>query len=386
MVERARARRRPRRRRRRRASRGSPSPRRRGRPRRAGSGASPRSTRPVSQVRPSIERRFRRCRRSRGMLVVDLTRYLPGAVRHAGAARARRPGRPPCEPPDGDPMRSRRRLGRRAQRGQGVRRLRPQGRPRARAQRSCARADVVVESFRPGVADAPRRRPGATRRRRPSTARITGFGLGGPHEQRAGHDLNYVGWAGAARETRRPGCRRCRSPTSPRARSTRSVAILAALLVRERTGRGRARGRLDDARRAPAGLAPARRRAARPRCSPAALACYRIYAMRRRTAPDRRGARAGVLRDGSASCSGARSSPQRQYGDEQEELAAELAAAFAARPLAEWLELFDGEDVCVGPGRDARGGRSRVRPAGAGTAPPLGAHTDAWRRELGVPA
>jgi crotonobetainyl-CoA:carnitine CoA-transferase CaiB-like acyl-CoA transferase len=27
----------------------------------------------------------------------------------------------------------------------------------------------------------------------------------------------------------------------------------------------------------------------------------------------------------------------------------DLAAVIAARPLAEWLELFDGEDVCVGP-------------------------------------
>ncbi|HEU0304516.1 MAG TPA: CoA transferase, partial [Gaiellaceae bacterium] len=27
----------------------------------------------------------------------------------------------------------------------------------------------------------------------------------------------------------------------------------------------------------------------------------------------------------------------------------ELSAVFATRPLAEWLELFDAEDVCVGP-------------------------------------
>ena len=33
----------------------------------------------------------------------------------------------------------------------------------------------------------------------------------------------------------------------------------------------------------------------------------------------------------------------------QEELAADLATVFAGRRLADWLELFDGEDVCVGP-------------------------------------
>ena len=41
--------------------------------------------------------------------------------------------------------------------------------------------------------------------------------------------------------------------------------------------------------------------------------------------------------------------PRQFDPDAQEELASELAAAFAARPLAEWLELFDSEDAAVGP-------------------------------------
>jgi crotonobetainyl-CoA:carnitine CoA-transferase CaiB-like acyl-CoA transferase len=40
---------------------------------------------------------------------------------------------------------------------------------------------------------------------------------------------------------------------------------------------------------------------------------------------------------------------ERQFDTDQEALASELAAIFEARPLAEWLELFEGEDVCVGP-------------------------------------
>jgi alpha-methylacyl-CoA racemase len=40
---------------------------------------------------------------------------------------------------------------------------------------------------------------------------------------------------------------------------------------------------------------------------------------------------------------------ERQCQAEQEPLADELAEAFAAKPLATWLELFDGEDVSVGP-------------------------------------
>ena len=74
---------------------------------------------------------------------------------------------------------------------------------------------------------------------------------------------------------------------------------------------------------------------------------------------------------------------ERQYDpDEQEALAAELAAVFAARPLAEWLELFEGEDVCVGPvatlaeAAQAFGGAADVPSA------PVGQHTSAWRAEL----
>jgi crotonobetainyl-CoA:carnitine CoA-transferase CaiB-like acyl-CoA transferase len=39
----------------------------------------------------------------------------------------------------------------------------------------------------------------------------------------------------------------------------------------------------------------------------------------------------------------------RQYQEDQEALAAELADVFRARPLAEWVALFDGEDVMAGP-------------------------------------
>jgi crotonobetainyl-CoA:carnitine CoA-transferase CaiB-like acyl-CoA transferase len=40
---------------------------------------------------------------------------------------------------------------------------------------------------------------------------------------------------------------------------------------------------------------------------------------------------------------------ERQYDGDQEALAAELAAVFRERALADWLELFEGEDVMAGP-------------------------------------
>ena len=68
----------------------------------------------------------------------------------------------------------------------------------------------------------------------------------------------------------------------------------------------------------------------------------------------------------------------------QDELAAELAAMFVTRSLDDWLQLFDGEDVCVGPvatlteGAEAFGGGTGLPSA------PVGQHTDAWREELGL--
>jgi hypothetical protein len=74
-----------------------------------------------------------------------------------------------------------------------------------------------------------------------------------------------------------------------------------------------------------------------------------------------------------------------QYHENQEELAAELAAIFTSRSRDAWLEHFGDEDVCVGPVF------TREEAAAAlGTSDlthdevPLGAHTDAWRRDLGV--
>ena len=65
-----------------------------------------------------------------------------------------------------------------------------------------ARVDVVLEGFRPGVAERLGVGPSAV----PSTTvycSITGFGA---DDLRAGHDLNYLGSAGVW-QTRRPRCR-----------------------------------------------------------------------------------------------------------------------------------------------------------------------------------
>ena len=174
---------------------------------------------------------------------------------------------------------------------------------------------------------------------------ITGFGPDGRHAQRAGHDLNYLGWAGVLEDT----------PTWPplpiadlAAGALGAVTeILAALVRRAPHGRGRAAQRLDDASEPCARRASPRRRPGRP-APHGGLACYGVYA----TADGRRLTLAALEpRFFATVCEviGRPELAERQYGSEQEALGRELAAAFGERPLAEWLELFDGEDACVGP-------------------------------------
>ena len=74
----------------------------------------------------------------------------------------------------------------------------------------------------------------------------------------------------------------------------------------------------------------------------------------------------------------------RQYGDRQAELGTALAAVFETRPLEDWLRLFEDEDVCVAPIATREEASADLGMRAAGTAPPVGAHTDAWRHEVGL--
>lgn len=302
-----------------------------------------------------------------GLLVVDLSRYLPGpfATRELlrlGARVVR------LEPPQGDP----------------VREFAPEWEDVLNAGKEsvacdlkaepelgralCARADVVVESFRPGVAARLGVGPDDVRAGTVYCS-ITGFGVEGSRVRQAGHDLNYLGYAGllAATAPAPPPV-----PVADLAGAFDAVrAILAALLVRERTGRG---ARLTVSLTGTAErLAPF----SAPQLT-GELACYRLY----RTA-DRRWLTVAALErpffERLCDLLGRPELVERQYDPQaQEALAAALEEAFAARPLATWLELFEGEDVAVGPVLD------RADAGPEHDAASLGEHTDAWRRELGL--
>jgi crotonobetainyl-CoA:carnitine CoA-transferase CaiB-like acyl-CoA transferase len=206
-------------------------------------------------------------------------------------------------------------------------------------------ADVVLEAFRPGVASRLGIGPEHAQQRTVYCS-ITGFGVGGRHEQRAGHDLNYLGWAGALSDTA-PGLPPVQIADFAAGALGAVTKILAALLQRERTGRGDhvAVSMTHGSHRLVAhrlGGEPV------PRMLTGGLAYYRIY----ETADGRHltvAALEPVFFRRLAELLERPDLAERQFEPDQEPLASELAAVFETRPLAEWLELFDAEDVCVGP-------------------------------------
>ncbi|HZP41857.1 MAG TPA: CaiB/BaiF CoA-transferase family protein [Candidatus Binatia bacterium] len=104
-------------------------------------------------------------------------------------------------------------------------------------------ADVVIEGFRPGVAarlgiDAETL---SARNRRLVYCSISGFGQAGPLRDRMGHDTNYVAMSGGLAVFEDPaGPRPFGLPVGDLTASLHAVVgILAALLERTTTGRGR---------------------------------------------------------------------------------------------------------------------------------------------------
>ena len=56
---------------------------------------------------------------------------------------------------------------------------------------------------------------------------------------------------------------------------------------------------------------------------------------------------------------------------------------FRSRPLSEWLDLFDAEDVMAGPVATlAEGSEWLGESVATGSAPALGEHTERWRADL----
>jgi alpha-methylacyl-CoA racemase len=101
----------------------------------------------------------------------------------------------------------------------------------------CPRADVLIESFRPGVLE---RLGFAGLLARPGklvVCRISGYGQAGPWRDRAGHDIGYIALAGVLARNR--GVPAVQVADLFGGSQQAVVAVLAALFERSRTGEGR---------------------------------------------------------------------------------------------------------------------------------------------------
>ena len=110
--------------------------------------------------------------------------------------------------------------------------------------RLARRADVIVESFRPGVVDRLGVGYAAVTaiNRRIVYCSISGYGQTGPYRDRPGHDINYLGYAGVLDQTGvaggPPALSNLQVADLLGGAMNASTAILAALFAASRTGNG----------------------------------------------------------------------------------------------------------------------------------------------------
>lgn len=234
---------------------------------------------------------------------------------------------------------------------------------RERVLRLVEAADVLIEGYRPGVAERLGVGPGECLERNPRLvyARMTGWGQDGPLAQRAGHDINYISLTGVLHAIGRRGDR----PVPPLnlvgdyggGSMLLVIGVLAALWHAQRSGQGQvvdaamvdgvsvltqliwglwAQQQWVDQREANLldGAAP----------------FYDTY-----TCADGRDVAVGAIEpqfyaallDGLGLANA--DLPAQHDRERWPELKARLAEVFATRTRDEWVEHFAGTDACVTP-------------------------------------
>ncbi len=224
-------------------------------------------------------------------------------------------------------------------------------------------ADALVESFRPGVMDRLGVAYEVLSAANPALVHvaITGYGQDGPYRDRAGHDIDYVGYGGVLSMTGPPGEAR---PVPPGVQvgdlgggTLAAVGLLAALAEARATGRGRFVdiSMLDGvvswlsvhlAAFLAAGVEPG------PGVAPLGqgLACYRVY---RTSAGGHVAVGALEPKFWTALCEalGLPDLVADQFGppEQQARVAARLQAVFETAPRDEWVARLAHVDACVAP-------------------------------------
>lgn len=230
-------------------------------------------------------------------------------------------------------------------------------------QRLTLSADVVVEGFRPGVMDKLGLSYEALSALNPRLVfcSISGYGQDGPYAQRAGHDINYIGYAGVLDQIGAAGG----PPAVPNFQIGDllggALAPLVGLLAAVIDARASGRGRKVDVAMTDAVFAHAvfplagllARLAPPPRGADllsGGVPCYGVYA-----AADGRHMAVGALEKKfwELLCDTLDRPDLKPFhlafGAKGEQAKRELAAVFASRPQSHWVGVFDKVDCCVTP-------------------------------------
>lgn len=259
--------------------------------------------------------------------------------------------------------------------------------------RLAARADVFVESFRPGVLDRLGLSDDALAAVNPGLVRCSLVGYPpGPYRDDVGHDLNYQALSGALALSS--------TPTAPVTQTAdlggalyAATGILAALLDRERTGRGaRIEVALADAAMAFATLPLARQRAGEDGAGGWELTgrapCYRPY----RCADGRHVAFAALEPRFFTRFAAATGMDEALAFDASPEAHAAMEALFATRPADEWVATLRKAGVPITPVLAPAEVSAVATPAlplarsSPRAAPGLGEHTEEILLEAGYSA
>jgi len=322
-----------------------------------------------------------------GVTVLDLSRYLPGPLatkilRDMGAKIIK------VEPPNGDALRyvppmidgigasftalnaGNQSIAINLKDPEGIALLR----------KMVTEVDVLVESFRPGVMGKFGLGAEALLEINPRLiyCAITGYGQTGPLRDQAGHDLNYLARAGILGTFGPPGL----PPTTPGVQiadigggsQPAVIQIVAALLQRERTGKGAILDiSITDCVKIFGVLGMSEDRGAGMLTG--AAPCYRSY-----ETADGKYVSMGALepRFFGAFCM-AIERPDLIAAQYNPEAMNEMEALFRTKTQDEWVATLAGVDACVEPIGDPL-------PAAAGVAPQLGADRDAILADLGIEA
>lgn len=225
------------------------------------------------------------------------------------------------------------------------------------------RADIVVESFRPGVMASLGLGYDVVAGTNPRIvyASISGYGQDGPRAMAAGHDVNYLGYSGVLDQTGTrgdpPALCNLQIADLLGGAAIPAVAILGALYGAQRSGRGR----MIDVSMADAvlahsvfmlqALATNGRTAARGEdMLTGGVPCYGVYMTQ-----DARFVAVGALEDKfwRTLCSTLQRPDLVPFGlargADGERTRAALASIFASAPLAHWRAKFASIDCCVTP-------------------------------------